>query len=94
MTPVKQGEVSIENWLVGIDSILLKYAPEFRKLDIVNRNCVKFMRPRDFDKFRISSVHRRMILHEVEKLQTPGPKPASRFWDQSPPGKSPEKHPG
>jgi hypothetical protein len=64
---------SIEEWLTSIDVALLKYATDFRRLDIVDKHAVQFMRSRDFEKFNVpvSSVHRRMLVYEIEKLQSP-----------------------
>ncbi|CAC5410166.1 unnamed protein product [Mytilus coruscus] len=65
--------MDVENWLSSIDTSLIKYADDFRSLDFENTSSLRFFRAKDFDKFfhSVSLTHRRMILHSVEKLQTP-----------------------
>lgn len=68
--------ISIEEWLYRIEPDLGKYEEDFRKLDFKNTKSLRFLRQRDLDKFslKVSSVHKRMILHAVEKLQSPDSK--------------------
>ena len=65
--------LSIEKWLEGIDASLKKYSADFARLDFVNTNSVKYFNSADFALFRVpvSEAHRRMIINNVAKLQTP-----------------------
>ena len=65
--------LSIEKWLESIDASLKKYSADFARLDFVNTNSVKYFNSTDFALFRVpvSEAHRRMIINNVAKLQTP-----------------------
>ena len=71
-TPVK----TVETWLKSLDESLLRYVKEFKRLDFKNIKTLKFFTADDFDEFEVppSSVHRRMIMNAVAKLQTPNSK--------------------
>lgn len=71
-TPVK----SVECWLKALDDSMMKYVPDFKKLDFKNIKTLKFFTADDFDEFEVapSAVHRRMIMNGVAKLQTPNSK--------------------
>ena len=65
--------LSIEKWLESIDASLKKYSADFARLDFVNTNSVKYFNCADFALFRVpvSEAHRRMIINNLAKLQTP-----------------------
>lgn len=74
---------TIEEFLTSIDpsGSLLKYANDFRRMDIHNTTAVKYLRGRDLDNFsvHVSTIHRRMILNAVAKIQTPNSKLGLQF---------------
>ena len=51
---------------------MLRYIGEFKRLDFHNIKTIKFVNADDFDEFEVapSTVHRRMIMNAVDKLQT------------------------
>ena len=87
----KENVKDINEWLLMLDSDLdlVKYAPDFIRLDFINTKTLKFFKPKDFDKFACapSSLHRRILLHNIEKLKSGSP---SLFSYDTPPDK--DKH--
>lgn len=63
----------VESWLKSMDESVLRYVGDFKRLDFHNIKTIKFFNADDFDEFEIapSTVHRRMIMNAVAKLQTP-----------------------
>ena len=80
----------IEDWLVNIDPDLFKYAADFRRLDFKNTMLLKFFKGKDFDKFTVapSALHRRLMVHHIEKIKTDSP--LLSFVDYDMPEKSTE----
>lgn len=55
-----------------MDESMLRYVRDFKRLDFHNIK-TKFFNTDDFDEFEVarSTVHRRMIMNAIAKLQTP-----------------------
>ena len=64
---------TVESWLKSMDESMLRYVGDFKRLDFHNIKTIKFFNVDDFDEFEVapSTVHRRMIMNAVAKLQTP-----------------------
>ena len=73
----KENSKEINEWLFGIDADLdlVKYSPDFLRLDFKNTKTLKFFKPKDFEKFACtpSALHRRILLHNIEKLKSGSP---------------------
>ena len=82
----KENSKDINDWLIEIDPGLFKYAQDFTRLDFTSSKTLKFFKPKDFDKFVCapSSLHRRILLHNMEKLKTESP---TLFTYDTPPEK-------
>lgn len=74
VTPSKTDIIGV--WLVNMDRSMIKYKKDFINQDFTSMAAMKFFTNEDFEGFNTqpSSVHRRMILNAVAKLQTPNSK--------------------
>ena len=67
-------EQPISSFLSSIDSDFLKYEDDFKYLEHTTTKFLKFFKKQDFAKFRseISELHKRILLTEIGRLQSPG----------------------